>query len=275
VADDETLGRDYAAVMAASAGAHVSEETCEAFALGELAPAERETVGAHIVGCAECSAVYRSLRQLEQGARAFDPHIPAAQQALQASSLRPWYAIAASLLIVVVGYAGYRTLVTVPATPTDPSPSAVAVVQLARIEVGPAEVRLSAERALATRGSTGSRQFLEDFGRAIEPYRRGRYADAAQALALTAAKYPDAYEPAFYHGVSALLAGDGRAAVDVLARAAALAPPSLQDEIRWYRAAALQRTDEIDQARELLQTLCNGGSIWRDRACALVHPTLR
>jgi hypothetical protein len=245
---------------------HVTDDDWEKFALGELTPFERDAVATHVVACAECGAIYRSIRQLEDEARAFDPALPAAP-GLTATPMPAWYAIAAALAVVVIGATTYRVIA--PGTTVD-TKSTGPVVQLARIEVTPPEVRLSAERALATRGAGDTQAFLEDFGRAIEPYRSGRYADAARLLADVAAKYPAAYEPWLYQGVSALLAGQSGAAEAPLQRAADTAPATMQDEIRWYRAAAFQRTGNIDQATGLLRELCGGASEWRDRACVLV-----
>lgn len=252
--------------MASPGSAHVSEETWEAFALGELPPGEREAVAGHIVTCAECSSIYRSLRQLEDEARAFDPGVPAAPVAATHLDTRTWFAMAATLL-VAAGLAGYGVSTPSVTVPGSSSPA----TGLARFEIAPAEVRLSAERAMMTRGPSSAPSFLEEFGRATAPYRDGRYGEAARALAAMAAAHPDAYEPVFYQGVASLMAGEDAAALTALRRAAELAPASLQDEIRWYRAAALQRTGAFDEATDLLRELCAGASALRARACGVVE----
>jgi hypothetical protein len=165
--------------------------------------------------------------------------------------------------------AGVLTLRSVRTTAPERAPASTRAT-LARIDVAPLDVRLSADRALATRGSGGT-PFLEEFGRAIAPYRDGRFAEAATLLGALAAKFPDAYEPPLYHGVALLLAGDHSAAIAPLDRAAGLGPASIQDEVRWYRAAALQRAGNSSEVLRVLRTLCDGAGPFRDRACAIVN----
>ena len=274
MADDETLRREFADVMNFAEGGHVSDAAWEAMALGELSNAGRDALAAHIIACAECSDMYRTLRNLEEGAREFDPGVPIGTQRA-AAPRSAWYAIAAGLPLLVLGYSGYRALrpAAVPVAVQLPEPAPV--MRLARIDVTPAAVQLSASRALPTRGANDAQRFLEDFGRAITPYRDGQYAEAARLLAEVAEKHPDAYEPVFYRGVAALLAENLGVAAASLRRAAEIAPADLQDEIRWYRAAALQRAGDVVQASAMLRELCDGRSVWRDRACAVLPKATR
>jgi hypothetical protein len=267
VADDETLRRQFGTVMREPDSPHVTDETWEALALHEVSPEARAAVMRHVVTCAVCSEMYQSLRGLEDGAREFDPGVPAKPSAAQSN--RPWLMLAASVALAISGFLIYRVFMT--ASPTiELARPAAPVETLARIEVVAPDVRLSASRALATRSAGDQTAFLEAFGKAIEPYRNGRYADAATALAGVVATYPDAYEPLFYQAVSSLLAGDHAAARGLFARVQPMAPAELQDEIRWYRAAALQGNNEIEAARAELRALCEGAGSYRDRACALL-----
>jgi hypothetical protein len=267
VADDETLRRHFETVMREPDSPHVSDETWEALALHELPAVERAAVMRHVVTCAECGDLYRSLRGLEDGAREFDDGVPSATAPV--TSNHAWPALAASVALVIGGFVAYRAFV-LPAPAIEMAQPAAPVATLARIEVVAPDVRLSASRALATRGAGDQQAFLEAFGKAIDPYRNGRYADAASALAGVATAYPDAYEPLFYQAVSTLLAGDHGAARGLFARAQPIAPAELQDEIRWYRAAASQRANDIEAARAELRMLCDGASAYRERACALL-----
>jgi hypothetical protein len=269
VADDATLRREFAKAMQAPDSPHVSDETWEALALHELSPPERDVVARHVVACAACGEIYRSLLGLEDEAREFDAGVPAAAPVVVSTSSRTWMAVAASVAVVLSGVVGYRVLLA-PSSSIEIAQPAAPAATLARIQVVPPEVRLSASRALATRGASDQKAFLEAFGKAIEPYRSGRYAEAATALAPVAAGYPDAYEPLFYQAVSSLLVGDAAAALGLFDRLQPLAPASLHEEIRFYRAAALQGTNQVDLARAELRTLCQGGGSYRDRACALL-----
>lgn len=95
------MHRDYARLMQSPHSPHVSDHLWEAIAMGELPPAERDAIAAHVVACAECSAIYRSLRALEEEAPAIDPGAPAAAPSAMAS--RAWYAAAAAALIAIAG----------------------------------------------------------------------------------------------------------------------------------------------------------------------------
>ena len=269
MADDSMLRRDYAAAIESPASAHVSDDAWERLATGSMSHVDRQAVIEHIVGCASCTTIYRALGELEAGARQFDPG--AKSMAAPWYSTRAVYAIAASLALVTVGAIAYQMLRASRDTPRQvatapPQP----VISLQRIPFEKPDVRLSASRALTTRSNADTTAFLADFAGAIQPYRDGRYAEATRALATVAAAYPEAYEPAFYQGVSLILSGAGAEAVDPLARAERLADDASRDEIRWYRAAALQLAGRADQAHALVMMLCQSGGVWRDRACPLL-----
>jgi hypothetical protein len=77
VADpDRTLREMYAGATTPASDGHPSDETWERLAMNELASAEREAVMDHVVRCADCAGLYRGLRELETGARAFDSGVP-------------------------------------------------------------------------------------------------------------------------------------------------------------------------------------------------------
>lgn len=268
MADDERLRRAYRDAMTAPASPHVTDDAWEAMALGELDALRRDAVSRHVATCADCSAIYQSLRQLEKEARAFDAGVPVGDTPARAS-WPAWYAAAAAIALLAGGLLMYRQM-TPPSEAVHSTRAPQPVMTLARIEVTPPEVQLSAERALATRGAGDQQAFLEAFGKAIEPYRSARYAEAAAALLQVADAYPAAYEPRFYHGVSSLLAGDAAAAIAAFERVRPLAPPALQDQIMYLRAAALQRNGDDTAARAALASLCGGSGDYRDRACALL-----
>jgi hypothetical protein len=227
----------YREGMKAPTTPHLTDEMWEALAMGEMPAAARDTAMDHIVSCAACSTTYRALRDLEQGASALDA--PIVPRATERPAYTKWYALAATLAVIVIGATTYR--MAGPPGTTDPPPQASqrpTPTRQPRPAIAKAEVRVSAERSLRVRGAQGDGQFLDDFATAIVPYREDRFAEAARTLADLAAKYPDASEPPFYQGVALLLSGNAAAAVAPLTRAETLAPPSLKPDILRYLAEA-------------------------------------
>lgn len=104
---------------------------------------------------------------------------------------------------------------------------------------------------------------------ALAPYNRDDYQAAIAALAPLAARYPDKPHPAYYLGLSRLLAGDAAGAVDDLQKARRLASPgsSLSWQAAWYLAIALERSGRPASAIEPLQAVCAGGSARKAQAC--------
>jgi hypothetical protein len=74
---EERLRRLYTG-SAVPAGGHLLEEDWERLACGEMAAADRERALEHVTRCAECARIYRGLDALTEGARSFDPGVPAA-----------------------------------------------------------------------------------------------------------------------------------------------------------------------------------------------------
>ena len=68
----------YTASAIPAAG-HLLEEDWERLACGELAAADQESALHHVSRCAECARIFRGLDALTEGARSFDPTVPAAR----------------------------------------------------------------------------------------------------------------------------------------------------------------------------------------------------
>jgi hypothetical protein len=84
---------------------HLSEDDWLALAGGELGSPAREQALAHVERCASCARVYRGLSELEDGARAFDPHTPqvlgpAPLKVLQTTRWAWWGGLAAAATLV-------------------------------------------------------------------------------------------------------------------------------------------------------------------------------
>jgi hypothetical protein len=79
-APDRLLASAYAG-HADPASGHPDEEAWARLAAHELPPDETRALADHLARCSECGQIYRALADLEQGARAFDPAVPAQPQA--------------------------------------------------------------------------------------------------------------------------------------------------------------------------------------------------
>jgi hypothetical protein len=241
---DDRLRDDYRRAMSAPSTPHLSDETWEALALGELSALDRERALEHIIACDLCSTTYRVVQDVERGASELGAPVRLRARAGQPSNTK-WYALAATIAVVVIGATTYRMMVPPPPPQSASAPvasPAPAPSGRERVAIPKAEVRLAAERSLRTRGSGDEDRFVEDFAAAIAPYREDRFAEAAAALAALTTKYPDAFEPAFYHGVSLLLSDNPTAAIAPLERAHKRAPAAMRDEVLRYLALARDLT---------------------------------
>ena len=76
--DSEERLRGLYTASAVPPGGHLLEEDWERLACGEMPAADRERSLDHVTRCAECARIYRGLDALAEGARSFDPGVPAA-----------------------------------------------------------------------------------------------------------------------------------------------------------------------------------------------------
>ena len=76
-------------VGAAGGEDHPLPEDWERMACGELTSSEREELIDHVLDCAECAEIYRSLLELERGAREIDPGVPVSGLTLEPGGMRP------------------------------------------------------------------------------------------------------------------------------------------------------------------------------------------
>lgn len=279
--DDADLQRRYRELLHDDAppSAHPGDDDWVAFAEGTLDVSARARLADHLLVCARCADVHRVLRQVREGAPGVAPD---AIPPTEAAAWRSWYglAAAAALAVVVSGTLWVtRERAQVPSAPTavDTSGAAPSAPPLASPEPPPLPawaavlgeppiVRLPAALALTMRGAGDDRPaFMRDFGRAITPYREGRFADAVPELTRVAAAHPAIAETWFYLGVSQLFAGDAEAATAALARAR----PSTEvgEEARWLEAVALVRAGRAGEAAAGLRAICAGAGPFSARAC--------
>ena len=182
----------------------------------------------------------------------------------ESASLRWPIRFLAAAAVVVLGLWIWNPFASRPKQPVQ----ATAQVKY-RLAVEAAPLRLPLAAALVVRGrqEPPDQRYLEELGAAMEPYRGGRYQEAATKFAALADRYPNAVEPHFYLGVTRLLLGSSDAATAPLLRAQAIGGEALNDDIRWYVAAMRERTGAWEQAVPLLEQLCRGEGLHRQASC--------
>ena len=239
--DLDRLRDAFAADAAASAGDCPSADRIWDAVNGLLDPAAVADLADHMAACGACAEAWRIAR----GAAA--ESAPAAVVSFPASSTlrRPSYAwpLLAAAATLVLAVAGWRLLRDAPpplppaqTAQVAPKPEHTSASNVPAIEKAP--VTVAASRALVFRSPGRADAFLDDFGRAIEPYRSDNFAEAIARLEPLVRKYPAADEPPFYLGVSLLLAGRRAEAVAPLQRAARGRDEAIAAQARKYLAAA-------------------------------------
>jgi hypothetical protein len=159
--------------------------------------------------------------------------------------------------------------------PVAPVAAAIPVARPSyRLPLAPAPLRLPFAAALVLRGQAQQTPaaYLKALGQALEPYRAGRYPEAARALAELAGQNPQAVEPLFYEGVARLMAGDAAGALPLLERSQKTGGEALNDDIAWYIAVALERTGDWARAAAQLGEVCRSESPYREAACRALAP---
>jgi hypothetical protein len=125
---DERL-RDLVRAHARPADGHPSEDEFARVFLAEANPFERARLMDHVARCAECSYVYRALRELEDAARAADPSLPASGRKPSTPALA-WggfgaLAAAAALAVAVLRPSAPPAAIAPPQDATRARPEAV------------------------------------------------------------------------------------------------------------------------------------------------------
>lgn len=167
---------------------------------------------------------------------------------------RTW-ALAASVLVLVV--TGYFVLDRMLA----PSPQDL---YQAYFET-PAAEEFMAPSIFQSRDGVSEKQDLQGLGKVAALYRNGQYAEALAAM--QSIEPSDAAAHAYQLGVLYLVNDQPEAALDALSAGEAANP----DGARWYRALALLGLDRPAEAREPLEQLRAGSSIWREEAVGLLR----
>lgn len=167
---------------------------------------------------------------------------------------RTW-ALAASVLVLVA--TGYFVLDRVLA----PSPQNL---YHAYFET-PAAEEFMDPAIFRSRDGASEKQDLRGLEKVATLYRNGQYAEALAAM--QAVEPADAAAHAYQLGVLYLVNDQPEAALQELTPGEAANP----DGARWYRALALLQLDRPAEAREPLEQLRAGSSIWREEAAVLLR----
>jgi len=99
--NDDNLAAAFRSSRRAS-GEHLTETAWERLACEEMTPADRDTALVHIMNCAECSTIHRSLMQLREGATNIDGAHDDAGQSYRRWMIPGGLAAAAAILVALL-----------------------------------------------------------------------------------------------------------------------------------------------------------------------------
>ncbi|MEX2154969.1 MAG: tetratricopeptide repeat protein [Gemmatimonadaceae bacterium] len=206
---------------ALSNDAHVDADVVHRYVAGTLARDETASFERHLLVCLACQQAVRDGAAIRSGLRV-SPAQLASRRRRSLTRWMPWLlpAAAAAALVLVV------------ATRDEP------VRRLGRLDTAPVF------QPLPVRSSTSENDRRVDS--AMTAYRAGDFARARALLSDVASRQPS---PAihFYLGVSALVMGDAKGAIEPL-RAASEPGQAYSDDAHYYLAKALLRVGSADSA---------------------------
>lgn len=214
---------------------HLDEQTWTTLLEGTLDDETRESTLEHISSCAQCAGVFRIAR-----AAALAELRPAMPPQTRARRLVPELGLAATVAIATLTVVVLREdrRVPAPAAAQMPAPDASSIPAAPPPRLEKPAIVVSSEQLLTTRSRRDNTAYVESLAAALEPYQQDKFKEAARRLAGVATSHPDAFEPAFYLGVSLLLDGKASEAVPVLERARRLASAVRRDEATHYLTLA-------------------------------------
>jgi hypothetical protein len=233
----------------------------------------REAAADHVAGCVRCAGIFKAARA---AARVAVSETSRAEALPRPAILAPRFAAAmATLAVAIAAVVVMRQGAGPSLVPAEPTarPAATTTAPpadpLAALRIEKPPVVVSAERLLATRGGT-DQGYIEALARALEPYRRDDFGEAAVRLSALGRSRPDAFEPGFYLGVTLLLDAKASDAVPHLERALKLAG-GRRDDASFYLALARIQCGQREPARAALAELCGAkgtraaeACLWRD-----------
>ncbi len=287
--EEERFLRDFEAPLAAirERGAKCPEPSLiMGLRAGVLPEDLAAQVAGHVDGCSLCQTLARDLasdelsrptpeesariRRAVFAATGLDRRRPSFS--LWSWSLRAVPAVAV-LAVVIAGTVWLRRAGEQVAPPAPPPAVHARLDRHPALPLVKASVRLPLSAALVWRGqaSPSGPRYLEDLGRALEPYRSDDFAEAARRLEALSSKY-DEPEAHFYLGVSRLFLDRDAEALASLLEARRLAPSGpLAADVGWYLAIAYGRAGRYDALRSELRALCGAAGERQHDACAALQ----
>ncbi len=230
----------------------------------------------HLEACPMCQSLLRALDQAPfsepnevEEARTRARLLESIRQDSSRSIFR-WFWRPVPIAVVAAFLAVFTALVWIPFRVQAPSPPVAQQTSPAEIlQLEKLPVRISAAALLFRgEGSTEQRQFMEDLGQALEPYRMDDFTAAAVRLKTVADRYSNAVEPRLYLGISLLFLQRSQDAATTLMEARSFAQPPLADDVAWYLSIAQERSGAREAAHATLTDLCNTPNDYQARACA-------
>jgi len=241
----------------------------------------RGRVLAHLDVCGVCRALAAAQESPECSLPTNEEAARIRGRVSRAATLRRvWWpgAAAAATIAIVAGGVWMSQFQRMPSdTALAPGPPAAETVRRARtfvLAMDTPAIELPSS-ALVLRGESAD-PYVAALVRALEPFRRGDYPQAADSLRALGSAHPDEPYARYYLGVSYLLAGQHLEAIAPLERVRGLQARSswLHSEASWYLAVALERSDRVDQAVLVLTQLCGSGGSRGDQACGALGTLL-
>lgn len=245
---------------------------------GALPREQAEPIRAHVERCPLCRELATvdigdaAGPTLQEGARLRARIFPVATvPSRRWTSRAVTYAAAAAVALVAGGViiARLATRPSAPAAPTQahvvPAPAPAQPEFVLALNKPVTELPLES----LTLRSASADPYAVALEKALKPYERGDYAEAARQLEVVSRDNPSRPHPAYYLGLSKLLGKNGDAVADFeRARTLADKGSSLRAEAAWYLAVALERTGRRESAASLLTDLCGSAGPHQAEACA-------
>ena len=269
---------DIASLFAQAGGVTTrcpSPELVSASRTGTLPLDVQAAVSAHLEACGVCRMLADALDddtltmlQPEESERI----VARIRRGIEGTRRRPWTVMQRGLLsaaVLLVAGAAWR-IVQQPSgeAPTNRTAAIhVPVLEIASAPILPSDAQ--GPLAVSQRRPEDRAALLE----ALIPYREGNYDRAATQFTALVARDRQSAAGHFYLGLSDLMRGQPKRAIDPLSIASRLESPGTADgaEILWYLAVAYYRDGAADRAAAPLQTLCTGGSHRAEPACAALR----
>lgn len=266
--------------LGAAPGVCPSPDLLRAEGEGALPEEIGDRVRRHLQSCPACAQLQRDWQQLE-------PRGPSREQLLRMRAAIPspprratsgwlrWMAPALALAAMAIAAAllvrgpGKRT--TALPQPAQPIASGPRTVEVA---ISKPPIEIPATMLPARGASQGDTPSLDEWARALKPYRDGNLEQAVREMDAIAARYPKFGDAYFYDGAAHLLMRQDKDAASSLAKAEALASGERKAEVDWYFGAAEARLGQLEQARRAWTEACGSHGPYAAQSCdAAAHLT--